>query len=140
MAKYNTKQKTTVRKLSMKNRSYIAGIIDGDGCIKLSKNRKGFVTVVQVSNSSIELIKWLKEKIGDFYIEVREPAKYKDGYNHKKIRRTFSINSKIDVKNLLSQIINYLIIKKEKARIVLRYLDGEIDGKKGYELMKKVVY
>lgn len=52
----------TVRDLNDLEASYLAGIIDGEGCITLPAGRKG--VVLTIGNSGIGLIRWL-EKIGN---------------------------------------------------------------------------
>jgi hypothetical protein len=57
--------------LSENHFAYLAGIIDGEGCIYIgshSSNKESgaryFVTSVQVANTDERLIDWLKEKFG----------------------------------------------------------------------------
>lgn len=118
----NQKPKTTVNKLSITERAYIAGMIDADGSICKSRNRNSFVCKVRVHNSDEKLMIWLKEKIGVGNIEHLPPAKDKQGYKHTKDRFNLDISSKVDVKELLKQIERYLVIKKEKAQNIIRFI------------------
>jgi len=89
---------------------YLAGIIDGEGTIKVRQDKQHrHHLVLQVGNTCFELIKWLQDNFGG-YIYERIPKK-----------RTWSkywvweLHGVLDVSILLSKIIPYLIVKKQKA-------------------------
>ncbi|MGL4449699.1 MAG: LAGLIDADG family homing endonuclease [Sarcina sp.] len=99
--------------------AYIAGIIDGEGSIlltKLSQNTHR-APVVSVPSTTIELLEYLKKTIG-FGKIIRKTnynkAKHKDCYTY-----ILERNGAIE---LLKEISPYLIIKSKKKRadLILR--------------------
>ena len=103
--------------------AYIAGIIDGEGSIlltKLSRNTHR-APVVSVPSTTIELLDYLKETIGHGKITR------KTNYNKEKHKDCFTYilerNQAID---LLKEVSPYLIIhsKKKRANLILsKYKD-----------------
>lgn len=106
--------------LSEAEKGYLAGIIDGEGCLRLSRSknsRNGRPTYhiqVDISNTSRNLLNWLIEKLpgAAYYSEMghNEPN-WRKGY-HWKIagnRRAIAF---------LREIAPYLIIKREQAELL----------------------
>jgi hypothetical protein len=69
---------------------YLAGIIDGEGCISIAKMDAGvqrtknprYVLTVNVTNTSEELVKWLVEKFGGHYKNrTGLPENYRQSYD-----------------------------------------------------------
>ena len=58
--------------LTEEEASYIAGLIDADGNIGLYEQKYGYLTVISISNTNEELIKWLKKTVGDMSVTRRE--------------------------------------------------------------------
>ena len=54
------------KRLSSEDAAYIAGIIDGEGTITLSRRHKkdNRQLVVTISNTEVNLLKWIKETVG----------------------------------------------------------------------------
>jgi len=103
----------------MKNYKYLAGIIDGEGCIGVYKAKdkgkylKYFVCVV-VKNTSEELIFWLKENFGGHIkFQKTKNKKWKDCWG-------WHVNSKKAV-TLLKKVLPYLIVKKEQAELSIKF-------------------
>jgi len=118
----NQKPKTTVNSLTKTECAYIAGMIDGDGSILICKNRDYFTCKVGIYNSNEKLILWLKETMGAGNIYHKSPGIDKYSFKHTKDRWEFTISAKVDVMKILKQITPYLIIKKEKAEIILKII------------------
>ena len=110
---------------------YIAGIVDGEGTITLTrrrskilkrKNRKPqynlicYAPAIYVGNTNLDLILWLKSKLGcgSIYIWDKGTDKHKPVY-----RITFSANM---VRKILPIIIDSLIVKKSQAVILKEFL------------------
>jgi len=88
---------------------YLAGIIDGEGCVKpnyLIKN-KNLVARCVVSNTSFELVSWLKNNFGGYIRIVKREG-------NRKIQYWWTLRNK-EIKDLFPKIIPYLIIKKKEA-------------------------
>ncbi|MDU1312807.1 MAG: LAGLIDADG family homing endonuclease [Clostridium septicum] len=94
-------------------KSYIAGIIDGEGSIMLEKIHKNNYPspVISVTSTTIELLEYLKATIGFGKITK------KTNYNIEKHKNcyTFVVNYNNAI-NLLKDVYPYLIIKSKKLR------------------------
>lgn len=101
--------------MTSEEKAYIAGIIDGEGTVTLSRAHVDELPApkVSVANNSLELLKWIRGKVGSGVIikrSKREPQ-HKDQYV-------------LDISNdwaldLLSDIKEYLIVKKPHAEILV---------------------
>lgn len=92
---------------------YLAGIIDGEGTIGIYKNSQSYQILLQVNNTSEELMTWLK---WNFNGNLNGPYKekklnWKDRYEW----RCFSNDAIKIVKN----VEQYLIIKQEQANLAI---------------------
>ena len=102
-------------------KSYIAGIIDGEGSIMLQRFHKGdFPTpCVSIASTTIELLEWVKEVSGVGII------KKKKNYNCEKHKDCYSYVVKHDKAiELIKDIYPYLVIESKKKRaelILMRY-------------------
>lgn len=97
-------------------KSYIAGIIDGEGSIMLQKFHKNQFPspCVSIASSTIELLEWIKEKVGYGIIKNKKnynPEKHKDCYSY--------ILKYDDAIKFLEDIYPYLIIESKKNRALL---------------------
>jgi hypothetical protein len=95
-------------------KAYLAGIIDGEGTITLSRRHPDQTPSpnVSISNSSLQMLKWVKRHFGGWISKKRT---YKAHH-----RQTYvwgiTHNKAID---LLKLIEKHLIIKKPQARLIL---------------------
>lgn len=102
-------------------KAYIAGIIDGEGSIMLTKFHKNQYSspCVSVASTDLELLKWLKITIKLGKINSKKnynPSNHKNSYTYTLIYD--------DAINLITEIEPYLIISQKKARakhIITKY-------------------
>jgi hypothetical protein len=103
-------------------KAYLAGIIDGEGCIGINilPSHSGTVKRLQlrvlVANTNYQLISWLCETTGIGYVfkKIRKNnPKAKDGYE-------WIVNS-LKALWLLHQVKDYLVIKKEQASVAIEF-------------------
>lgn len=113
--------KTTYKKvkiLSDTNAAYMAGLIDGEGTITLSK-RKSYLprtVALTISNTDLDLLNWVEQAIG----AGRITAKRTYAINHS-ASYTYQIHNRQAIK-VISQIIGYLkTYKKFRADLILKY-------------------
>jgi len=96
--------------------AYIAGIIDGEGCISLASRCDSsyrYVTpTVQVSNTHLSLLDWLKELFGGT-VDVR-----KDNRPNRKQCNTWRVAGN-KARFVIKLILPYLRIKKDQANIAM---------------------
>lgn len=100
--------------------SYIAGLVDADGCIRLHPSNKGkyrkYYPRVQITNTCRELMDALVEQFGG---AIHGPKRRTDGIrNSTKDCWDWRITGD-KCRQLLSNMIPFLFIKKEKAIKVL---------------------
>lgn len=116
---------------------YAAGIIDGEGCINISRQKRSngnyhcYELNVRVNNTSKELIDWLHYNFGGYLLKQRDNRKesYKDVYTWKidRSRCLYFLNS----------IYPYLIIKKPEVDIATKFRNTFKSRKREY--LNKVV-
>jgi len=114
---------SVIRVLSPIERAWLAGIIDGEGSVYISKvkaerRKRGFVYMpyMSVSNSNYELVAKVREVIGKGFVGTKKETRFdwKDGTEYK--------GSASVLRGILPQILPYLVIKKEIARRMLEFL------------------
>lgn len=106
---------------------YVSGLIDGEGCISITKTKpqKGtgqispkYEANLTVASTNEEVINWLIENFGGHF-------HYKKVYS---IRHKPSFTWELSSRKLypfLKNIYPYLIIKKKQAKLVLEYLKNK---------------
>ena len=99
-------------------KSYIAGIIDGEGSIMLQRIHKNEFPCpcISVASTSLELLSCLKKTIGKGMIVSKKnynPEAHKDCYSYV-LRRNDAIK-------LIEEIYPYLVIdsKKKRAKLII---------------------
>lgn len=90
-------------------RAYLAGLLDGEGCITIRPAPKRSVQV-QIANTDESLMRWL-EGFGGFVYSQRYENRRGAACKH-----SWQINSRRDVSAFLTALLPYMRIKTEKAR------------------------
>ena len=106
-AKLVPRGKRTIGSFSVEEAAYVAGIIDGEGCLQL-RQRSVRITV---GNTSPELIDWL-HRFGGFVTGYANPAGRKPSL-------VWSVSNRWDCIAVLEATIPYLVIKKARAEEIL---------------------
>lgn len=104
--------------LSNTEASYIAGIVDGEGSIGImhkihSHTLAEYSPFITISNKDIELITWLKDKL---------PGQ---AYWHSSCCN-FMVTRLTNVELILRLIMPFLIVKRKRADVVLRFCQQRI--------------
>ena len=99
-------------------RAYLAGIFDGEGCVRLSQHKGKLGTVichiqVQIANTSPLLLQWLKEKLPGtaYFVDIKKYGKRKQAYS-------WIIAGNRRAIAFLREIAPYLIIKRQQAEVL----------------------
>jgi len=104
--------------MTIEEMAYIAGIIDGEGSIMLLKfhNNQFPSPCISVASTSLELLEWLKRKVG--YGTIKAKKNYKPTNHENSYTYTIRYNNVID---LLDKIEPFLVIpsKKSRAQMIL---------------------
>lgn len=109
---------------------YFAGIIDGEGhiCIVRSKQKGGiyYAPIIGITNTDQSLIDKCIEifKTGRYYSQKMKNPKHKT-------KLVYNIGSVKGVKQILTQIIDELTVKKKRAELVLEFIKVK-ESKTGY--------
>lgn len=136
---------STLKKLTGEEAAYVAGFLDADGCIALHRGKKkdtanGFQIsrYLSFTNSDGRILQWLQERIDGLIIDIVNPnsnLQYTQPCYDLRLYRTDEIIS------LLTQVIPYLVKKKERAKVLLEFcklrLNGQPYGEREYELVRK---
>lgn len=111
---------------------YLAGLIDGEGCINAYHEKSGYIRVrLSVINTDKKMIDWCKENFGG-YIHKRgatgaRKAHWKDCYS-------WILNVSKKDKELLTSLTTILITKRKEMEVALEYVSSlgnlGIKGKK----------
>lgn len=100
--------------------AYLAGIIDGEGCISIAKCKqkeyrdKFFYSLrIQVVNTNAEVIDWIGRIFGAS-ITIKKHKNYTNIGYYACWRGSKAVD-------MLVSVFPYLIIKKKQARVILKY-------------------
>jgi hypothetical protein len=119
----NFKSISTVKKLTLFERGRIATLIDSEGSIMLELDKKNKCRpAISVANTCLTLLKKARSITGVGCIVPKR----------RKMKKTWSpawnwnVWCLVDIKALLSQVVKFLIVKKERAVLVLQFCDLRI--------------
>ena len=113
--------------MKIKDKAYIAGIIDGEGGFCINKFKTGYRPYVSIANTDYRVIKYLQSHINGCVMK-NKPRKF----NHKPVYRLF-LNSTA-VRQMMDKVLPYLIVKKEQAILVKKALkiSAQVKHRKGF--------
>jgi hypothetical protein len=118
-----------IRKFTIAEAAWLAGVIDGEGSIGLyDYGREGRRVSIQMGNTSEDFVKEMKRIIGGVGSTV---FRIKFGPSHKgrKPMYHYVLKGSLRCYFVLKQVIPYLIIKKDKAKSIVKKLESEPFGK-----------
>jgi len=110
--------------LTEAERGYLAGIIDGEGMIRITRakqkqwKRAYYAPIISITNTDPKLMSYIRElvKIGSFYVEKRTKPQHR-------AKMVYNVGSIEGVKQILEQIKDLLIVKKRNAMLVLELIE-----------------
>lgn len=121
--------------------AYLAGIIDGEGWIGLLKRLdRQWVTykpTLRVTNTDSNIINRVYEiwenigVSGHIYENEQNPSVP----NGKQIMY-IQLNKQSDIQKVLEQVIPYLVGKKARATMLVRFLNKSVDREEAYQAIK----
>ena len=99
--------------------AYLAGLIDGDGCISLTKRgtRVHYKPTISFVNTDEELVKWVSGFLGKNHYRVGKANPKKNQ------KQTFQvvIQGRGEVKHILEKMVPFIIRKKPQAKLCIEY-------------------
>ena len=125
-----------MRSLSPTEAAYIAGIIDGEGCIefkwanRIRRDRKGTPTYrtlivrMEVPQVDKRLIDWLMEITQEGTRDIKRYPKNPTYHDQHRWRVGYH-----GVYRVLKQVYSYLVIKQQKAKLVIDHYDKKFSKK-----------
>jgi hypothetical protein len=123
-------------KLSLADKTYLAGFIDGEGTITLSRRNKGRnrQLAITISNNELEILEWVKNLIGVGTIIIKKI--YSKKHNQSYTYHVFNRQALSLIKQIIPHLKGY---KKERAKLVLdNYLSvTPRNGKYSEEVLKQ---
>lgn len=124
------KNRKRILNISQTEAAYIAGLVDGEGWIGFSefKDERYPIPKVAIANTNYAIIEWLLERFTDLSAHVyKRPATETQKPTYK-----MQISAAASVQALLEQISPYMIIKKERALLMMEYTSSRV-GKRPLE-------
>lgn len=121
--------------------AYLAGLLDGEGCIAIQKCRvKGHLcnygTNVKITNTDMNII----EKIQSILLSlgINPNIRVRGNENHPRWKSWIEVylTKRANIKLFLENILPYLVGKKARAIIMLRFIDKQIDYEEAFNKMK----
>jgi len=97
--------------------AYIAGILDGDGSFSVLKSHNSYHPCIQLSNAFKGMSEYLFDKFQGSK-RIKKPQQI-----HHKVLYVWSVRGLKSAKNVLDKIIPFLILKKERAKYMLDFID-----------------
>jgi hypothetical protein len=94
---------------------YLAGIIDGEGCVSLGKRKEYYITpTLQITNTSRALMEWLKANCGgnDYRRIFEKRVNRKDAW-------AWGLCGQA-ARDVIEAVRPYLVIKQKQADLVLK--------------------
>lgn len=104
--------------------AYIAGIIDGEGCIGIYyKKTNGYFIQLTIVNTNRELISWLESKLHSNSME-----KLRDKRPNNKQAYAVTVD-RMRAYEVLKRITSYVIAKRENVDLALKFKGWQNDRK-----------
>ena len=113
---------------------YFSGLFDGEGCILSRKGKHPSGTDcwqvwISVANNNKEVMDWLVDKIGgNYYVS-----------SNKHISYTWTLWKRDEIKKLLENCLDFLIVKKKQARVCLKILEKFHKGIRGKDVSSEEI-
>ena len=111
------------KKLSPEEKAYIAGIVDGEGCISLYKNRATYIPRLTIVNTNPLLSEYLQTKLGGNTYKSKKKEGWKVAYN-------WQVQNQLAL-DIVKTLLPYLILKRELALLFLSLQAIRDTGKNG---------
>jgi hypothetical protein len=101
-------------------KGYIAGIIDGEGCIGIyrsSDRDRTFFLQITIVNTNVTVLEWLKNKFGCGYLAPQSTSKKRF-----KNKQSYSLEvSRMKAYQILLRVLPHLIIKRAQADLGVKF-------------------
>jgi hypothetical protein len=99
-------------------KGWLAGIIDGEGCVTIEKFKGLYIPRVIVGSRSLPMIEKIRQITNCGFVKKKIDKRYKE----QPIYVEWVANSNA-IRKFLPEIVDYLVVKKEQAMLILKALD-----------------
>ncbi len=102
--------------------AYAAGLIDGEGCLHLTKNGKKQTSwaakaTINMTIGALPVLQAMQQTYGGGLCRLREQTeKYQEVW-------LWSLTARAELKLLLTAVLPYLMVKRRQAEVILEYLE-----------------
>lgn len=120
-----------MKKYTTEDLIYFAGFVDGEAHIAIQKQPTGYGIRFDLTNSDINILKWMVEKFGG-HLTLQQQKGTPTGVIYISNKDTHIWH--LDVyrtRRLLPELIPYLKVKKGQAILLLEYMDKQRNFAKG---------
>jgi hypothetical protein len=114
--------------------AYIAGIVDGEGCLSVRKQGRSFGVSIIVVQKDPVIPHWLVPRCGGHVDLVTRKS-----WGAVRTYFRWTLGGKDKIVPLLTGILPYLIMKRERARLCLELVQTMLDGGKGWTANGNVI-
>jgi len=98
----------------MSKLDYLAGLLDGEGCLAITSQNGTYSATVTIVNTEKVLMRWLKKNFNG-RISVSRYAK-----GNRRTCYRWVVDKQKDIVELLNKVKSRLVIKKEQANCILK--------------------
>lgn len=135
LKEYEWQNKMPIKMLTLEQRCYLAGLVDGEGTISITKDkRRRLMPKLKVYNNSLNLLKKVREWLGKGHIYY--------GYKGHHSGKVFELTMLRDIHSLLNQIGDYLILKNRHHEILMEFCERRLNSfsidQKDYQLHQEI--
>lgn len=132
---YGSVETDTSRGNQKHNQAYLAGFLDGEGNISLSRfkhpNTVRFLREISVTNECVSVLNMYINMFGGKTRKLKLSGNRRDCYR-------WSIHSKEAMKKCLLYLLPYLVVKKDRACVMLEFASLKNDSKE--PLVRQALY
>jgi hypothetical protein len=123
-------QPVTSNHVSDKDLNYIAGFLDGEGCVSIRKlnmkRRDGsprfiFAPIIEFSNTNLEVLKFIREKLG---LTVNVNIHESGCRGNRKMTYKFAIKGWRNCLHVAKMLIPYSMVKRNQLYILIKFCEG----------------
>lgn len=100
--------------------AYLAGIIDGEGCINTTSAHGDYFGRITVEMTDLGSISWLKYTFGGSVYGPRDRG------SRRKPTYRWQLTKGEDISALCKMMLPYLKVKSEQAKLMISYYDDKI--------------
>lgn len=117
--------------------SYLAGVVEGEGCIgvyaEARRAPRGCLDVVQAGERGHAWLQYLCKRynVGKVYRHERAHGNSRTSYR-------WQIRRQDELKEVLTAIQPYLLLKMTQAIVMLDWLNGDLDGHAAIQTLKRL--